>query len=170
MEGPALFRRVPKLRAPTSYPVLPPGVEEKDEFKILSPDIDFLRSNLFGEFEKLDNAALERQHGFRLGQFLMILGGLIATVLGSIQAALHSHWAGIAEAGLVAALVVLFQINGDLNLKQDYLDQRLKAERLRAECFFFLARVGGYSELNEAKSRDLLERRVKLIRTGSAQQ
>lgn len=170
MKGPALFRRVPKLRAPSSFPLLPAGVEEKEEFKDLAQDISFLRVKLFGEFEELDVVALERQNGFRLAQFLMIIGGLIATLLGSIQAALHSHWAGIAEAALVLALVVLFQVNGQLNLKQDYLDQRLKAERLRAECFFFLARVGGYSALDDAGSRDLLKKRVNLIQTGSTQQ
>jgi len=171
MKGPALLRRVPTPRAATSYALLPDEIEETDDYRPLASDIKVLRTELFEEFKTLDIAALKRQNGFRLGQFLMIIGGLIATLLGSLQAALpHTHWPGIAEAVLVLALALLFLANGQLKFKQDYLDQRLKAERLRAECFFFLARVGGYSALDEAGSRNLLEKRVKLIKTGSAQQ
>jgi hypothetical protein len=167
---PALIRRVPIPGPAESWLPLPDGIEETDEYKPLASDITILRTELFKEFEKLDIAALRRQNGFRLGQFLMIIGGLIATLLGALQAALpDSHWPGIAEAGLVLGLALLFLANGQLNLKQDYLDQRLKAERLRAECFFFLARVGGYSALDDAGSRDLLKQRVNLIKTGSAQ-
>jgi hypothetical protein len=168
LKSPALFRRVPIPRAATSYALLPEKIEETDEYKPLASDIKVLRAEVFDEFQKLDMAALRRQNGFRVGQFLMIIGGLIATLLGALQAALpDSHWPGIAEAGLVLGLALLFLANGQLNLKQDYLDQRLKAERLRAECFFFLARVGGYSTLDDAGSHDLLKQRVNLIKTGS---
>jgi Protein of unknown function (DUF4231) len=171
LKSPALFRRVPIPVATTSYALLPDEIEEMDEYKPLASDIAALRAELFEDFKTLDVAALRRQNGFRLGQFLMIIGGLIATLLGAVQAALpDSHWPGIAEAGLVLALALLFLANGQLRFKQDYLDQRLKAERLRAECFFFLARVGGYSALDDAGSRDLLKKRVNLIKTGSAQQ
>ncbi len=169
LKSPALLRRIPIPRAATSYPLLPDKIEETEKYKPLASDIEVLRAEVFEEFKALDTAALRRQNGFRLGQFLMIIGGLIATLLGALQAALpDSRWPGIAEAGLVLGLALLFLVNGQLNLKQDYLDQRLKAERLRAECFFFLARVGGYSALNDAGSRDLLKRRVNLIKAGSA--
>lgn len=170
LTSPALLRRVPIPRAATSSALLPDKIEETERYRPLAPDIQVLRAELFEEFRTLDTTALRRQNGFRLGQFLMIIGGLIATLLGALQAALpDSHWPGIAEAGLVLALALLFLANGQLNLKQDYLDQRLKAERLRAECFFFLARVGGYSTLDDAGSRELLRQRVNLIKTGSAQ-
>lgn len=169
MKGPALFRRVPKLRASSSYPLLPPGVVK--EFAALAPDIKVLEEKLFRQFEALDVAALKSQNGFRLAQVLLIFGGLVGTLLGAIQAALpNAAWAGITEAILVAVLGLVFQAGGQLNFRQDYLDQRLKAERLRAECFFYLARVGQYSSLDEPASRVLLEHRVALIQAGSAQQ
>jgi hypothetical protein len=167
VNAPALFRRVPRLRKPSSRPLLPGRIAE--EFPDLSSDIEDL-GELFKEFEKLDVAALGSQNQFRRAQFILIVGGLIATLLGAIQAALpKSAWAGIVEVCLVAVLVSVFLVTGQLNLKDDYLDQRLKAERLRAECFFFLARVGGYSALDDDRSRALLEHRVALIKAGSGQ-
>jgi len=167
MKRPALFRRVPTLRAPSSDPLLPAGVAE--EFPALGSDIDVLKKELFADFEKLDVAALKSQNGFRLAQLVLIVGGLIATLLGAIQAALpKSAWAGVVEVSLVLVLGVLFVVSGQLSFQEDYLDRRLKAERLRAECFFFLARAGGYSALDEHGSRGLLERRVALIKAGSA--
>jgi uncharacterized protein DUF4231 len=167
MKRPVLFRRVPKLRAPSSSRLLPVGVAE--EFPALGSDIDALNENLFTDFEKLDSAALKSQNGFRLSQMVLIVGGLAATLLGAIQAALpKAAWAGIVEVTLVLVLGVLFVVSGQLSFQEDYLDRRLKAERLRAECFFFLARVGGYSALDETGSRALLEQRVALIKVGSA--
>ena len=166
MKRPALFRRVPQLRAPSSDPLL--GPEVADEFPALGSDIDVLNEALFPHFEKLDRAALKSQNGFRLSQVVLIIGGLIATLLGAVQAALPtSAWAGIVEVSLVLVLGVLFVVSGRLSFQEDYLDRRLKAERLRAECFFFLARVGGYSTLDDAGSRDLLKQRVNLIKTGA---
>jgi hypothetical protein len=167
LKRPALFRRAPKLRAPSSDPLLPTGVAE--EFPALASDIDVLKEELFPDFEKLDVAALRSQNGFRLSQLVLIVGGLAATLLGAIQAALpKSAWAGIVEVSLVLVLGVLFVVSGQLSFQEDYLDRRLKAERLRAECFFFLARVGGYSALDENGSRVLLEQRVALIKAGNA--
>src|SRR5690348_362102 len=96
MKRPALFRRVPKLRAPSSDPLLPPGVAE--EFPALGSDIAVLNEQLLPHFEKLDRAALRSENGFRLAQVVLIIGGLIATLLGAVQAALPtSAWAGIVE-------------------------------------------------------------------------
>jgi hypothetical protein len=167
MKRPALFARVPKLRAPSSLPLLPAEIAK--EFPELSSDIGVLADELFKDFEKLDVAALGSQNGFRRAQFLLIVGGLVATLLGAIQAALpKAGWAGLIEVCVVTALVLLVGLTGQLNFKQEYLDQRLQAERLRAECFFFLARAGGYSTLDGDGSRSLLEKRVALIKTGSA--
>jgi Protein of unknown function (DUF4231) len=103
-------------------------------------------------------------------QILMIVGGLIATLLGSIQAAFQdASWAGITEFALIAALVVVFVANRKLNPREAYVDRRLKAERLRAECFYFLAYVGQYGDRNEENSRALLKQRVELIKAGGPQ-
>lgn len=140
-----------------------------DEFGVLGPDINALKEVLFEDFQRLDIAALKSQNGFRFAQLLLIVGGLVATLLGSIQAALpHSNWAGILEACVVAALGAVFSLSGQLNFKGDYLDQRLKAERLRAECFFYVARVGEYGALDADASRQLLEKRVDLIKSGDS--
>jgi hypothetical protein len=167
MTRPALFRRIPSFRAPASDPLLPRNAAQRSPD--LESDLEVLRQELFPGFEELDRTALSSQHGFRLAQVLLIVGGLIATVLGAIQTALAgSRWAGIAETVLLAALGGVFRFSGDLNFKQDYLDQRLKAERMRAECFFYLARAGPYSGLDPAALPGELQHRVALITTGTA--
>lgn len=167
MTRPALFRRIPSFRAPASDPLLPANAAV--QFPELESDLEVLQRELVPSFDELDHAALRSQHGFRLAQLLLIAGGLIATVLGAVQAALSgSRWAGIAETVLLAALGGLFKFSGDLNFKQDYLDQRLKAERMRAECFFYLARAGPYSNLDPAELPSELQHRVALITIGKA--
>jgi hypothetical protein len=166
MDRPALIRRLPKLRAPSeSQPVLP--ADTADKYPELKGDLVALEEELAPRFKELDLEALRNQHGFRLGQVLLIFGGLIATVLGAVQAALsHAAWAGIAEAIILAMLGAVFRLVGDLNLKENYLDQRLKAERLRAEFFFFLARAGEYGKLDPDAARRLLRQRATKIKAG----
>jgi Protein of unknown function (DUF4231) len=166
MDRPALIRRLPTLRAPReSEPVLPPGTAANDAE--LKDDLAALEQELAPEFSELDLAALRSQHGFRLGQVLLIFGGLVATVLGAVQAALHhAAWAGIAEAVILAVLGAVFRLVGDLNFKENYLDPRLKAERLRAEFFFFLARTGQYGKLDPDAARRLLRQRSIKIKAG----
>jgi hypothetical protein len=145
--------------------VLPADTATK--YPELKDDLAVLERDLSPQFEEVDLAALRNQHGFRLGQVLLIFGGLIATVLGTVQAALHhAAWAGIAEAIILAVLGALFRLVGDLNLKENYLDQRLKAERLRAEFFFFLSRAGQYSALDPDAAQRLLRQRAIKIRAG----
>lgn len=167
---PALIRRVPIPGPAESWLPLPDEIEKKEEYEALAFDIRILRTELFEEFKKLDIAALKRQNYFRLVQFLMIAGGLIATLLGSIQAAFpHSHWAGKVEFVLIAVLIALFVANALLNPRKAYLDRRLKAERLRAECFYFLACVDPYTGRDKANSGALLKERVELIKAGGPQ-
>lgn len=166
MRRPALIRRLPGLRAPReSQPVLP--ADTANRYEELRDDLAALDQELAPQFEELDLEALRNQHGFRLGEVLLIFGGLIATVLGTVQAALrHSAWAGIAEAIILALLGAVFRLVGDLQLKENYLDQRLKAERLRAEFFFFLARTGQYGKLDPDAARRLLRQRATRIKAG----
>jgi Protein of unknown function (DUF4231) len=166
MERPALIRRLPTLRAPReSRPVLSADVAR--QYPELKGDLATLEQELAPQLKELDLEALRNQHGFRLGQVLLIFGGLIATVLGAVQAAQHhAAWAGITEAIILAVLGAVFRLVGDLNLKENYLDQRLKAERLRAEFFFFLGRTGQYGTLDSEAARRLLRQRTTKIKAG----
>jgi hypothetical protein len=166
MPRPALIRRLPRLRSPSaSQPVLP--TDTATDHPGLKDDLETLEQELAPSFAELDLEALRNQNGFRLGQVLLIFGGLVATILGTLQAALaHSAWAGIAEAIILALLGAVFRLVGDLNLKENYLDKRLKAERLRAEFFFFLARTGQYGELDQTAARQLLRQRTVKITAG----
>jgi hypothetical protein len=153
------------MRAPSSWPLFGEGTAAS--YPELATDLRVLETELVGEFTRLDVAALRSQHAFRLAQVVLILGGLLATLLGTLQAALHrSAWAGIAEGVVVALLAAVFQLTSQLSLKQEYLEQRLRAERLRAEAYFYLARAGLYGDLAADAAAALLRRHVRLIARG----
>ncbi len=167
MPGPTLLRRFPRLRArPAAHPIVPPA--RRADYPALERDFAVLDAELVPRFEALDVEAGRAQNGFRLAQLLLILGGLAATVLGAIQAVQgQGSWAGFAEAGVVAVLGAVLAISGDLRVKHDYLDSRLRAERLRAEYFLFLSRAADYSGREDHDAAKVLRRRVRSITGGS---
>ena len=77
----------------------------------------------------------------------LIVGGVVATSLGVIQATLGGGVVGLAAAqavltGTLAGLTVLIRSR---RAQQGYLTARLKAERIKSEFFMFLARTGEYA-------------------------
>lgn len=158
-ERPALLRRLPRLRGPKpSGPIL--DEDARAEFDEFAPDFSFLDEALVPEFSAYDNAALAAQNRFRLEQLTVIVGGAATTVLGSLHAALGDEWNWIAfvEAGLAFVLGVVVLLSQRAQSQRRYLDNRLRAERLRAEFFRFVARAGAYSD--DANRQQALRMRV----------
>jgi hypothetical protein len=112
----------------------------------LAPDFEILDRELLPDFFRLDEAALQAQNTFRLGQLFVIIGGATATALGALQAALGG---GVLPVGIAGALVAgalagaLTYVRGR-ETQSEYLTARLQAERLRTEYFLFLGRVPPY--------------------------
>ena len=120
-------------------------------------------------FRALDSEALATQNQFRLEQFLLIMGGILATLLGVLQTALAAaRWPGIAESILASVLAALAMRSRTLNAQQRYLTTRLRAETLRGEYFLFLGRIGDYAD--EATRTQRLKRRVDEITWGKKSQ
>jgi hypothetical protein len=145
MTRPALLRRFPTLRSKdVSTPVLPPDVAQR--FPLLAPDVEVLDEVVGPVFAESDRAALHHQNAYRRQQVLMILGGAVLSGLGGLQAALSDErWPGLVLAVLGIVLAGLGQMAGELKTFERFLDERVKAERLRAMYFRFLSRTGRYA-------------------------
>lgn len=165
---PALLRRLPRLYGSVpSHPIVSP--ENRSAFPDLEPDFAFLDERLVPEFRRYDEAALAGQNRFRRQQLMLILGGAATTVLGSLHASLGASWdwAAFAEAGVAGLLVVVVLTAQRTQAQRRYLENRLRAEQLRAEFFRFVGRVGAYSDA--ATRKEALTSRVReLTRGGEA--
>lgn len=165
MSVPAFLRRRPRVvwRPPPPQPLVP------DELRRASPDLEAefatLERELVPTFTALDRDAMRAQNAFRLGQLVLILGGLTATVLGAVQAALGGGvlWVGLVQAvvaGALGAAVVYLQLG---HTQREYLTKRVKAERLRGEYFQFLGRLAPYDEGDDTARAARLRRRVSEV-------
>jgi SMODS and SLOG-associating 2TM effector domain 3 len=170
VKPPTLLRRRPRLlwRAGPEYPLVPHDLRSASPE--LEPDFVALDRELIPTFFELDREALRAQNSFRRGQVTLILGGLAATTLGAVQAALGGGelWVGLVQAfvafALSAALVYL-ELGG---AQRDYLLGRVKAERLRSEYFQFLGRLAPYDGVDDEARVERLRRRVHEIEVEAA--
>ena len=162
----ALFKRLPRLRwkSPRAQEIIP--VEAQNDCPELATDFKTLADELMPHFRELDANALRLQNEFRLEQVLLIFGGTMATILGALHASLGAVWTGITESVLAAVLSAVAMRAQTTRVQQRYFTDRLKAEKLRAEYFLFLARVETYADEQERLPQ--LIRRVAEIRTGEA--
>ena len=140
--------------------------EEQAKYPELKEDFEILREHLMKEFWKLDEEALKHQNQFRLDQMQIIFGGVLAALLGVLQATLGNiTWIpGVFEAILASYLgYIAFRSRG-LKSQENWITSRLKAERLRGEYFLFLGRMEEYAD--DKKRVPTLIRRVADILKG----
>lgn len=124
-------------------------IQEKDraQYAQLAGDLAVWLDLLKPRFRRLDHRAQILQNQFWRQNVTLIVGGLVATTLGAVQAVLGGGVAGLAVAqalltGLLAGLTVLIRSR---RAQQGYLTARLQAERIKSEFFMFLARAGDYA-------------------------
>lgn len=144
---PALVARFPKLvwHASPDWPVV--SAEQLTEYPALATDLAVWTGRLEPRFRTLDHQAQKLQNQFWRQQVVLIIGGVVATSLGAVQAALGGGNVGLAVAtallaGTLAGLTVLIRSR---RAQQGYLTARLKAEQMKSEYFLFLGRVGDYA-------------------------
>lgn len=162
---PALLARFPKLfwhprvedEWADDWPVVPP--ERVDEYPALRDDLTVWTEGMERRFRQLDHRAQLLQNQSWRQHVALIVGGLVATTLGAIQAAAAGgiEWLAVAQATLTGVLAGLAVLVRSRRAQQGYLTARLKAERIKSEFFLFLARVGDYAK-NDPRSR--LQQRV----------
>jgi hypothetical protein len=159
----ALLARFPKLRAPAiSTPVIPPG--RRAPYPDLAADFAVLDREVAPAFADFDKKALRDQNRYRRQQVLVVLGSALVTGLGGVQAVFPGQrWPGVLLALLGIALAGSTQVAKEQASQSDYLDARVRAERLRGLNFQYLSRLGPYA----APDRDLVLRHAVLaIRAG----
>jgi hypothetical protein len=145
MARPTVFKRFPTLRLrPAEAAIVPPDV--RAGYPALADDFAVLDRELVPQFQELDRIALQAQNQFRLEQVILILGSVLAVILGAVQSALHDMaWPGAVE-GLVGVVVTVFAVRTrELHAQRRYFTCRVKAERLRGEYFRFLGRIDEYA-------------------------
>jgi hypothetical protein len=162
-----LLARFPSLRAPVvSVPVVP--VDSRAAYPKLTPDFAVIDRELAPAFEGYDKTALRDQNRYRRQQVTIMLGSALVTGLGGLQAVSPSQrWPGLLLALLGVLLAASTRWASERRSMADYLDARLKAERLRALHFQYLSAAGQYG----GPDRELaLRRAVLAIRAGKEPQ
>jgi hypothetical protein len=155
----ALFKRLPMLLWRPKIDEQIVQLKTQEQYPDFKADFDTLERKLMPYFRDLDNKSLRAQNQFRLQQIVLILGGVLATTLGAIQAAYtKERWPGITEAVVAAFLTLVSVFAREFDVQKKYFTDRLKAETLRAEYFLFLGRLGDYG--NDADRERNLIRRV----------
>lgn len=164
MRRPALLARFPSLRPPRARKrsVLDPAVAA--DYPQLAADIELADEIVGPEFANSDHAALVHQNRYRRQQVLIILGTAVLTGLGGLQAVFQEErWPGILLAVLGLLLTFVGRAAGELRALDAFLDERIKAERLKSAYFRFLSRTGRYAH-DDRVSR--LRRAVVAVKRG----
>ncbi len=163
----SLLARFPKMRAPSdSWPVIPD--KERAPYSELAADFTLLDQEVTPAFTEYDLAALRDQNRYRRHQVLILLGTALVTGLGGLQAVVPAlRWPGVLLAALGIALATTTQLAKESESQTEYLNARVKAERLRALYFLYLSATGPYA----GPGRDTaLRRAVIAIRAGKEPQ
>ncbi len=129
----------PRLRPAPPGPLLGPRAD--DRYPALRRRIEEADRIVFPAFAALDMTARAEQNRYRWFTTLALLGGLLTTMFGALQAWLHSQpWPGVVLATVGAATSALTTVARRQGSLQTYLTARIRAERLRSLYFEHLAK------------------------------
>jgi uncharacterized protein DUF4231 len=151
---PALITRFPRLFWRPSeeepwdndWPVVP--AQSLEDYPWLRTDLMVWPGQLEHRFRRLDQRAQILQNRFWRQRVLLIGGGLLATSLATVQAAIGGRnvFLAVTQAGLTGLLAGLTVLIRSRRAQQGYLSARLKSERIKSEFYLFLARAGDYAD------------------------
>lgn len=118
------------------------------DYTVLAPDLTVWCEQLEARFRRLDHRAQILQNQFWRQRVTLIGGGLVATALATVQAAVGGGIIALAvvQAGLTGLLAGLTVLIRSRRAQHGYLTARLKAERIKSEFFLFLARAAHYAD------------------------
>jgi hypothetical protein len=129
----------PRLRLRPPEPLL--GPRAKERYPALRARIEEADRVVFPAFAALDITARAEQNRYRWFTLLALLGGLLTTMFGALQAWLNSQpWPGVVVATVGAATSALTTVARRQGSLQTYLTARIRAERLRSLYFEHLAK------------------------------
>ena len=118
------------------------------DYPELAPDLTVWCEQLEPRFRRLDHRAQILQNQFWRQRVTLVGGGLVATSLATVQAAVGGGVIALAavQAGLTGLLAGLTVLIRSRRAQHGYLTARLKAERIKSEFFLFLARAAHYAD------------------------
>jgi Protein of unknown function (DUF4231) len=150
---PALLVRWPRLRRyppdgdpwKGDWPVVEPAW--LTEYQLLAPDLTVWCEQVEARFRRLDHQAQILQNQFWRQRVTLIAGGLVATSLATVQAAMGGGkvYLAVPQAGLTGLLAGLTVLVRSRRAQHGYLSARLKAERIKSEFFLFLTQAAPYA-------------------------
>ena len=160
---PALLRRFPRFRAPHSaWPPIHP--DKAAHYPALAEDVALLEHEVGPAFAKSDGEALVQQNRYRRQQVVILVGAALLTGLSGLQAVFpDSRVPGLTLALLGAALAAFGNMVNELAALEQFMTERVKAERLRSTYFRFLSRTGRYAGDDRVS---VLRHAVTSIRSG----
>jgi heme exporter protein D len=133
-----------------------------DQYRHLAPALRELQAVVVPLYDECNTEALLEQNRHRRQQVLLLIGALITTSFGSIQAALAgSVWPGIVVAVVAAATSAVSSVGRRSASLDRYLEFRRRAERLRSLYFRYLAGSVGGAEPHASRAA-LQEQAVSL--------
>lgn len=159
----ALLARFPRLRdRSVSQPVVPAHVV--DRHPVLAEDLARLDEVVTPEFTAYDRKAGREQNAHRRQQVFILCGSALLTTLGGVQALLpDQRWPSLLLTIAGVVLATSSRWASERASLDGYLNARIRAERLRALYFRYLARVGPYAGPGRVTA---LRRAVLAVRAG----
>jgi SLOG in TRPM, prokaryote/Protein of unknown function (DUF4231) len=162
----ALLSGAPRLRVPPDGHGPPVAADAARRYPHLRRQLAEAATVVVPALDACDRQALVHQNRHRWFTVLAIVGGMLTTVFGALQAWLQSApWPGVVVVTLGAAtsaLVVVARRQGSLH---QYLVARVRAERLRSLYFEYVAEPPPADDATRARRLRELERQVVNIRT-----
>jgi Protein of unknown function (DUF4231) len=141
----AIFRRWPRLRLKIIEPVLIPA-GRSEQYPTLATDLGVLDEIIVPAFSGYDIDAQRAQNIYYRQQVILIGVGALTSGFGAVQAAFgHDAWPGIVVGVLGAFSAATAALAQERRAQRAYLDNRTKAERLRAAAFADLAELAPFS-------------------------
>jgi hypothetical protein len=136
-----LFKRWPSLRSKFKPEPLF-GDDRKTGYPALRSELETIADVIDPAFQEFDVGARRAQNSFWRQQVALITVTALTTAFGSVQAAYrHQIWPGIVVAVLGVLAAAVAGLGEERAAQRTYLEQRVKAERLRALAFVFLAEL-----------------------------
>jgi hypothetical protein len=144
----ALFQGWPRIWLRLREPELIPA-GRASQYPLLEADLTTIAAVIGPAFREYDINAQRAQNGFRRQQVALIAVTALTTAFGAVQAAFsHQLWPGIVVAVLGILAAAIAGLGEERAAQRVYLDQRTRAERLRAAAFAYLAELPPYGDEN----------------------
>jgi hypothetical protein len=160
---------MPRLRLRLEPPPPPLSLTQARQFPLLQARVAEAERMIYPEYARWDITARREQNRHRWFSVLAILGALLTTSFGAVQAWLSQEiWPGVVVATLGAATSVLTSVSRRQGTLYNYMSARTRAERLKS---LFFEHVGQPPPASDRASTDdemfQLSKRVTQISSGA---